>query len=130
MNRLSVFRKRFEKVDLVILDEMGYLPFSKEGAELLFQIISDFYEQKSIIITSNLEFSQWNKIFTDSRLTAALVDRLIITPILYLFMERAIDCLMHYRREIKGWQTSVFLIAFFCTFLLQNTPSMIILILM
>lgn len=75
--RLSAFRKRMEKVDLVILDEMGYLPFSKEGAELLFQIISEFYEQKSVIITSNLEFSQWNKIFTDSRLTAALVDRLI-----------------------------------------------------
>ncbi|MDA3130862.1 IS21-like element helper ATPase IstB [Aliibacillus thermotolerans] len=77
LNRLSTFRKRMEKVDLVILDEMGYLPFSKEGAELLFQIISEFYEQKSIIITSNLEFSQWNRIFTDSRLTAALVDRLI-----------------------------------------------------
>lgn len=76
-NRLTAFRKRMEKVDLVILDEMGYLPFSKEGAELLFQIISEFYEQKSLIITSNLEFSQWNKIFTDSRLTAALVDRLI-----------------------------------------------------
>ncbi|WP_026559750.1 ATP-binding protein, partial [Bacillus sp. J37] len=60
-----------------ILDEMGYLPFSKEGSELLFQLISEFYEQKSLIITSNLEFSQWNRIFTDSRLTAALVDRLI-----------------------------------------------------
>jgi len=77
INRVSAFRKRLEKVDLVILDEMGYLPFSKEGAELLFQLISEFYEQKSLIITSNLEFSQWNRIFTDSRLTAALVDRLI-----------------------------------------------------
>lgn len=76
-NRLSAFRKRLDKVDLVILDEMGYLPFGKEGSELLFQIISEFYEQKSLIITSNLEFSQWNRIFTDSRLTAALVDRLI-----------------------------------------------------
>lgn len=77
INRVSAFRKRLEKVELVILDEMGYLPFSKEGAELLFQLISEFYEQKSLIITSNLEFSQWNRIFTDSRLTAALVDRLI-----------------------------------------------------
>jgi DNA replication protein DnaC len=76
-NRLSAFRKKLEKVDLIILDEMGYLPFSKEGSELLFQLISEFYEQKSLIITSNLEFSQWNRIFTDSRLTAALVDRLI-----------------------------------------------------
>lgn len=76
-NKLAAFRRRFEKVDLIILDEMGYLPFSKEGSELLFQLIAEWYEQKSLIITSNLEFSQWNRIFTDSRLTAALVDRLI-----------------------------------------------------
>ena len=56
---------------------MGYIPFTKEGSELLFQLISDWYEQKSIIITSNLEFSQWNRVFMDSRLTAALVDRVI-----------------------------------------------------
>ena len=75
--KLKQYRSKLEKVDLMILDEMGYLPFGKEGAELLFQIISEFYEQKSLIITSNLEFSQWNRIFSDSRLTAALVDRLI-----------------------------------------------------
>jgi DNA replication protein DnaC len=75
--KLQQFRNRFKKVDLIILDEMGYIPFSKEGAELLFQLITDWYEQKSIIITSNLEFSQWNRIFVDSRLTAALVDRVI-----------------------------------------------------
>ena len=56
---------------------MGYVPFNKEGAELLFQLISDWYEQKSLIIISNLEFSQWNRVFSDSRLTAALVDRVI-----------------------------------------------------
>lgn len=61
--KLKQFRSKLEKVDLMILDEMGYLPFGKEGAELLFQIISEFYEQKSLIITSNLEFSQWNRIF-------------------------------------------------------------------
>ncbi|MFB5663981.1 IS21-like element helper ATPase IstB [Alteribacillus sp. HJP-4] len=75
--KLQQFRNRFKKVDLIILDEMGYIPSSKEGAELLFQLITDWYEQKSIIITSNLEFSQWNRIFVDSRLTAALVDRVI-----------------------------------------------------
>lgn len=75
--KLQQFRNRFKKVDLIILDEMGYIPFSKDGAELLFQLISDWYEQKSLIITSNLEFSQWNRIFVDSRLTAALVDRVI-----------------------------------------------------
>ncbi len=76
-NTLEVFKHRFDKVKLVILDEMGYVPFTKEGAELLFQLISDWYETKSVILTSNLEFSQWNKIFIDPRLTAALVDRLI-----------------------------------------------------
>lgn len=75
--KLTQLRNRFKSVDLIILDEMGYVPFNKEGAELLFQLISDWYEQKSLIITSNLEFSQWNRVFSDSRLTAALVDRVI-----------------------------------------------------
>lgn len=75
--KLTQFRSRFKSVDLIILDEMGYVPFNKEGAELLFQLISDWYEQKSLIITSNLEFSQWNRVFSDPRLTAALVDRVI-----------------------------------------------------
>lgn len=74
---LEQFKRRFDKVKCVILDEMGYVPFTKEGSELLFQLISDWYETKSIIITSNLEFSQWNRVFVDPRLTAALVDRLI-----------------------------------------------------
>ncbi|MGY3750542.1 IS21-like element helper ATPase IstB [Vagococcus acidifermentans] len=74
---LNQFKRRFDRTKLVILDEMGYVPFTKGGAELLFQLISDWYETKSIIITSNLEFSQWHKVFLDARLTAALVDRLI-----------------------------------------------------
>lgn len=68
--KLTLFRSRFKSVDLIILDEMGYVPFNKEGAELLFQLISDWYEQKSLII-------QWNRVFSDSRLTVALVDRVI-----------------------------------------------------
>ena len=76
-NTLESFKHRFDKVKLIILDEMGYVPFTKEGAELLFQLISDWYETKSVIVTSNLEFSQWSKVFIDARLTAALVDRLI-----------------------------------------------------
>src|SRR5690625_544824 len=75
--RFQQLRNKFKGVDMIILDEMGYVPFSKEGAELLFQLISDWYEQKSLVITSNLEFSQWNKVFVDARLTAALVDRVI-----------------------------------------------------
>lgn len=75
--RYQQFRNKFNKVNMIILDEMGYVPFSKDGAELLFQLISDWYEQRSLVITSNLEFSQWNKVFVDARLTAALVDRVI-----------------------------------------------------
>lgn len=75
--RFQQLRNKFKKVNMIILDEMGYVPFSREGAELLFQLISDWYEQKSLVITSNLEFSQWNKVFLDARLTAALVDRVI-----------------------------------------------------
>lgn len=70
-------RKSIQNCDLLILDELGYLPLEQEGAELLFHLISDFYERKSLIITTNLEFSSWNKVFQDPRLTSALVDRLI-----------------------------------------------------
>ena len=56
-----------------MVDEIGFVPLHKDAAELLFQVISDCYERKSLIITSNLEFSQWNTVFGDNRLTAALV---------------------------------------------------------
>lgn len=74
---LARTRKSILKCDLLILDELGYLPIDKEGSELLFHLISDFYEERSLIVTTNLEFSTWNKVFQDSRLTSALVDRLI-----------------------------------------------------
>jgi DNA replication protein DnaC len=61
----------------MVIDEIGFVPLHKDAAELLFQVISDCYERKSLIITSNLEFSQWNTVFGDNRLTAALIDRLI-----------------------------------------------------
>ena len=74
---LTAFLEGLKKVDLLVLDEVGFVPLHQEAAELLFQVISDCYEQKSLIITSNLEFRQWNTVFGDNRLTAALVDRLI-----------------------------------------------------
>lgn len=66
-----------KRVELMVIDEIGFVPLHKDAAELLFQVISDCYERKSLIITSNLEFSQWNTVFGDNRLTAALIDRLI-----------------------------------------------------
>lgn len=74
---LNTFMKSLKSVDLVIIDEIGYVPLYKDGAELLFQVISDCYERRSLIVTSNLEFSHWNTMFGDNRLTAAIVDRVI-----------------------------------------------------
>ena len=74
---LNNFLGSLKKVELIVIDEIGFVPLHKDAAELLFQVISDCYERKSLIITSNLEFSQWNTVFGDNRLTAALVDRLI-----------------------------------------------------
>jgi DNA replication protein DnaC len=74
---LNGFMAQLRKVELMVIDEVGFVPLHKEAAELLFQVVSACYEQKSLIITSNLEFSQWNTVFGDSRLTAALIDRLI-----------------------------------------------------
>ncbi len=73
---LHQFENRFEKYDLVICDEFGYISFDKEGAELLFSHLSLRAGLKSIIITTNLAFDRWNEIFGDTVITAAMVDRL------------------------------------------------------
>jgi DNA replication protein DnaC len=74
--KLRQFENRFEKYDLVICDEFGYISFDKEGAELLFSHLSLRAGIKSVIITTNLSFDRWNEIFGDTILTAAMVDRL------------------------------------------------------
>lgn len=73
---LKVLENRFEKYDLVICDEFGYISFDKEGAELLFSHLSLRAGRKSTIITTNLSFERWSEIFGDPVLTAAMVDRL------------------------------------------------------
>lgn len=74
--KLYTFEKRFEKYDLIVADELGYISFDKEGSELLFTFLSLRAERKSTIITTNLSFDRWNEIFNDAVLTAALIDRL------------------------------------------------------
>jgi DNA replication protein DnaC len=61
---------------LLILDELGYIPFSKEGSELLFQVLAERYEKGSVMITTNLGFADWTQVFGDPVMTAALLDRL------------------------------------------------------
>ena len=74
---LRKFIKSLEKCDLLICDEWGYVPVDTEGAKMLFQVVADCYERKSMIITTNLEFGKWNGIFYDEKITAAIIDRVV-----------------------------------------------------
>ena len=66
-----------KQLDLLILDEWGYVPVDREGSQLLFRVIADSYESKSLILTTNIEFSKWGGIFTDEQMAAAMIDRLV-----------------------------------------------------
>lgn len=74
--QLERFQKQLEKQDLLILDELGYVPFTKAGAELLFEVVSRAYERTSLIITTNLPFAEWIEVTGNERLTGAMLDRL------------------------------------------------------
>jgi len=75
-HQLDRFLAQLEKADLLICDELGYLSFSRAGAELLFQVFAERYERASLLVTSNLAFSDWGQVFQGERMTAALLDRL------------------------------------------------------
>jgi len=82
---LSKLLTSIQKLDLLICDEWGYVPLERDAAQLLFQVISDSYERRSVILTTNLEFSRWVGIFYDEQMTAAIIDRLVHHSYLLLF---------------------------------------------
>jgi len=82
---LSKFMKQILKSELLILDEWGYVPLDRLGAQLLFEIISECYERKSLIINTNIEFSRWVNVFYDKQMTSAIVDRILHHCHLLLF---------------------------------------------
>lgn len=75
-HQLDRFLGQLDRAELLIIDELGYLSFSRTGAELLFQVFAERYERRSLLITSNLPFGEWGQVFQGERMTAALLDRL------------------------------------------------------
>jgi len=101
---LDKLLKSVLKTELLIIDEWGYVPVDHQGAQLLFRVIADSYEQRSLILTTNLEFSKWGSIFTDDQMAAAMIDRLAHHGHILLFegeSYRMKHALMRQKDQIK-----------------------------
>ena len=82
---LSALMKQISKAGLLVCDEWGYVPLDRTGAQLLFEVVSECYERKSLIINTNIEFSRWVNVFYDEQMTGAIIDRLLHHCHLLLF---------------------------------------------
>lgn len=76
-DRLEAVYRDLAKAELIVIDELGYVPLDRQGARHLFQVMSDCYEKRSLVVTTNIEFSKWGVIFGDDKLAQALIDRLM-----------------------------------------------------
>jgi DNA replication protein DnaC len=77
--------RQFERCDLLLIDELGYIPFAREATDLLFQVISQRYESRSIALTTNLAFEQWTQVFPDAMTASAVIDRLVHHGVVFEF---------------------------------------------
>lgn len=100
--QLKKYMARLRNYALVAIDELGYIPFSPEGAQLLFQVFADRYERGSLLITTNLKFADWTKVFGEAALTAALLDRLTHHCFIYDFEWESIRFTESMQRMKKG----------------------------
>ena len=92
---------KLSRVQLVIIDELGYIPFSESGAQLLYQVFANRYERASLLVTSNLAFAEWTQVFGDASLTAALLDRLTHRCHIYEFDWESIRLAESLKRQQK-----------------------------
>jgi DNA replication protein DnaC len=100
--RLPKLLAHLRRFDLVLVDEVGYLPFSQTAAELLFQFFSDRYERASVGLTSNLDFAHWTEVFGHERMTAALLDRLVHRSTILLLEGESFRFRQSLQRQAEG----------------------------
>lgn len=101
-HRLSKFLATTLRQHLIVLDELGFIPFSPAGAQLIFQFCSTLYERVTVIVTTNLRFANWTQVFGDERLTAALLDRLTHKAHILEFVGESYRFRERMQREAQG----------------------------